>query len=1217
LQPERDLGRSPLFQVKLILQNAPREGLELGGIRLSGGGGEVETASEAQTARFDLTVALTNERHGLVGAVNYSLDLFEKETIERLMNHYTNVLRGIVECDRPICEISLLSDQERKQIVVEWNETGRPYPKKQRIQDLFSEQVERAPDQIALIGEQAQVSYRELNRRANQLGRYLQGIGVGPEVVVGLCLGRSVEMVIAVMGVLKAGGAYSPLDPESPLERLSYILEDAGVGVVLTDQELENRLPAFWGQTVCLDVEWKRISDESEREPGNEVGADDLAYVIYTSGSTGGPKGVAVHQQALVARTVALVEAYGLTSADRLLQFVSPSFDAFAEEVFTTLSRGASLVIDKRVVSYSANDLLDIVERLAITTLHIPPAYWHQLVDDLSASRRRVSSQLRLFITGGESPSRETLKKWAVLTEQQSSFVNAYGPTEATITSTVYRIQMNSSQISLQTRVPIGQPIANTQVYILDLNCEVAPIGMKGELYIGGAGVARGYLRRAEISAEKFVPHPFSEEAGARLYRTGDVGRYLEDGNIEFLGRVDEQVKVRGYRIELGEIEAALDAHRWVRQRVVVASEGERGVKRLIGYVVGEAGATAAELKRHLREKLPEYMVPEVIVILEEMPITANGKIDIKKLPLVKDGGRQVEREYVVARTPVEEMLVGIFEELLKLDRVGIHDNFFEIGGHSLLATQVITRVRNAFGSEIGVGSIFEEPTVKGLARRIEDAMMAGEKQEALPLAPASRDGQRVVRLPLSFAQQRLWFLDQLTPNNSIYNITVAVRLEGRLNIEILESAINEVVRRHEVLRTRIEVEAGEPAQVVEEWEYRMLEVEDLTSLTLEEREEEAGRISTAMARIGFDLSRGPLLRVKALKLEEERHVLLYSLHQIVSDAWSAGLLAREICKLYEAMSEGQASPLPELEIQYADYADWQRRSLGNGALEVRLQYWKKQLGGKLPVMNLAVDRPRPLVPSYHGATTSILLPAELCESLKALSKREGVTLFTALLTAFKTLLYRYTAESDIAVVAAMANRDRAEVEDLIGFFVSMLPMRTDFSGNPRFTVLLKRVKDVALSAYIHQEAPFEKLADEIGPERALGQSPLFNIAFGMQNAPAEEMRVRGLRIGPVVAQEPARFDLMLRITKDAETMQAGWIYSADLFEEETINRMHSHFETLLYSIVARPDAPLDELEMLSEAEKAQQSINRIIRKEYNYSRFKSVKPKAVTLSED
>jgi amino acid adenylation domain-containing protein len=731
LQQERDLSRHPIFQATFVYERTTEERVATENLKLS------EFDLGFNQVQYDLRLAVTESPRGMTTVIKYCKALFNASLALRMLGHLRALLEGVAEGnEQKIREIEILSDWERGQVLYEWNDAQVEYPSEKRIHELFAEQAEQSPERIALICERRQVSYGELNRRANQLGRYLQGLGVGPEVVVGVCLDRSVEMIVAVLGILKAGGAYLPLDFEYPLERLSFMLEDAGVGVVLTQRGMEERLPTFWGQTVLLDEEWDKFSKGSESNPGNwpesEVIPGSLAYVIYTSGSSGAPKGVAVHQQALVARSVALRETYKLTSADRLLQFVSPSFDAFGEEVFTTLSCGASLIIDKQAIYCSAQEYVDMVERLAITTLHSTAASWSQLVDELSLIRRNVSGPLRLYIAGGEAPSAETLKKWTVLAPHKSEFVNAYGPTEATITSAAYRVEVDSNPIHLQTRVPIGHPIANTQIYILDLDQEIAPIGVKGELYIGGAGVARGYLGRPEMSAEKFIPNPFSGEAGARLYRTGDVGRYQKDGKIETLGRIDEQVKIRGYRIEPGEIENVLRAQPGVQQAVVIAREDEPGQKRLIAYVVADSKAgdkkatkpdadnkvvksVSIELRRAIERHLPSYMAPSAIVLLERLPLTPNGKLDRRALP-APEGGAYAAKEYEAPVGEIEAKLAVVWADLLKLERVGRQDNFFELGGHSLLATRVVSRIHDAFQVEIPLSRFFEAPTIADLA---------------------------------------------------------------------------------------------------------------------------------------------------------------------------------------------------------------------------------------------------------------------------------------------------------------------------------------------------------------------------------------------------------------------------------------------------------------------------------------------------------------------
>jgi amino acid adenylation domain-containing protein len=841
---------------------------------------------------------------------------------------------------------------------------------------------------------------------------------------------------------------------------------------------------------------------------------------------------------------------------------------------------GAVLVMARPGGHKDSEYLLGIIKDEEITTIHFVPSMLGIFLEE----RVEDAKSLRRVICSGEALSREIEYRLRDRTRAQVS--NLYGPTEAAIDVT-YWISEGDGEREV---VPIGKPIANIQMYVLDPEFEPVPIGVRGEIFISGVGLARGYLGSPELTGEKFIPNRFGEN-GERLYRTGDVGRYLSDGNIEYVGRTDNQVKLRGYRIELGEIEAALNEHRSVKQSVVVASKDERGRKRLQGYVVAE-GVTSTELKKHIRERLPEYMVPETIGVLEEMPVTANGKIDRKRLPVLKGVGRQEGQEYFAPRTPVEEILAGIYEELLELDRVGRDDNFFEVGGHSLLATQAISRVKKAFGVEIEIRRIFERPTVEGLAQRIEEAIKGGERDETPPLVKVSRAGREGMKLPLSFAQQRLWFLDQLMPNNPFYNIPGSVGLEGRLDLAALERVINEITRRHEALRTRIEVEAGEPVQVIDAPERRRLEIVDLTSLTWEEREEEANRILREEAETGFDLSRGPLLRVKVLKLEEERHALLYTMHHIVSDGWSMEILSREVGALYQAYIAGEEAPLEELEIQYADFAVWQRKYLTGKVLEREVSYWKNQLKDAA-VMDLPTDYPRPASPSYRGGRERVWIGKELSEGLRRLNQREGTTLFMTLMAAFKTLLMRYSGEEDLSVGTPIANRTRKEIEGVIGFFVNTLVLRTDLSGNPSFRELLKREREVALEAYGRQEAPFEKLVEEINPDRDLSRSPLFQVMMALKNSGREEAELSE----PMAREEEEKtravnFDLLLTLTEGREGIAGSLEYSQDLFNRETVKRMARHYVRVVEEIIKNAERRIGEIELMSETERDQIVVN-------------------------
>ena len=1177
LAPERSLARPPLCQVAFALEKASPGDVESQNPgREESQGLNIEIVGIGRdSAKYDLTVIMTETPGELTGVWEYCSDLYEEGTIRRMIGHFQTLLRSAVsKPDCRLCELELLTKAERNQILVAWNRTRRDYPRGKRLHELFEEQVERTPESVAVVYESQELSYRELNRRANRLASYLRSLGVGPEVVVGLCLDRSVEMVVGLLGVLKSGGGYLPLDPGHPPERLSYILEDGQASVLLGLSKNAEKLRVATAQLICLDDEEILRGHQDDENLQTGATAENLAYVIYTSGSTGQPKGVMVSHEGLCNMVGQQAYAFGVSGHDRVLQFAPLNFDASAFEIFMALSYGATLCLENRERLRTTSGLHEVLRSKTIDVVVLPPAVLAMLDEE-------GLSEVGAIISAGEVCSSQIVDRWA----GGRRLFNAYGPTEGSVWTTLLECEAGRYH-----QPPIGRPIGNAQLYMLDRRLEATPVGVTGELFIGGTGLARGYLRRPGQTGEKFIPHPFPQEPGARLYRTGDLARYLADGNVEFIGRTDHQVKLRGYRIELGEIEAALCEHPKVKQCAVMLREDEPGQKDLVAYlvseiqynpplgadqkidrmvreardpdavekpgrlrervempersgdmaevaedehpgrtglynlyarrvgfdsapspspsiprrepVVAETKPTAEELREHLRRRIPEYMSPGAFVFLNELPLTSNGKVDREKLPPVKDAKRGVKQEEVGSRTPVEEILAGIYEEALRSDRVGIHDNFFEIGGHSLLATRVISRAKQAFGVNIAVSGIFEEPTIAGLGRKIEEMLRSGETAEAPPIVKAPRSGNP----PLSFAQRRLWFLDQLAPNTSLYNCPGMVRLDGRVDFDIWERVINEIVRRHESLRTRFEVEEGEPVQVIDAWEPRRLEQVDLTSLPLREREEEAGRIAREEAETGFDLSRGPLLRVKVLKLGEEDHLALYTMHHIVSDEWLMGILIREVETLYRAYSMGGAdharnvSPLPELEIQYADFAVWQRAYLAGEVLEKEVEYWRARLKDAA-VLELPTDRSRPPEPSYRGGVKLMWLGQRLSEDLKMLSQREGATLFMTLMAAFKALLMKYSGQEDISVGTAIANRTRRELEGLIGFFVNTLVMRTDLSGDPSFRELIRREKEVALGAYEHQEFPFEKLVEELNPERDLGRNPLFQVMMALQHA--------------------------------------------------------------------------------------------------------------------
>ncbi|MDQ1592735.1 MAG: hypothetical protein QOG71_3362 [Pyrinomonadaceae bacterium] len=1611
LQPKRDLSHSPIFQVAFVLQNVPIPALEIAGLKIN------LLEIESESAKYDLTVLMEETEHGLKGFFEYNTNLFDASTIERFINHYRILLEAVARNpEARLAELPLLAEVERRQLLSEWNDTRAPFPHDACLNQLFERQVERTPDAVALqfvgadgAGVESQLTYRELNERANQLARHLRRRKrVAPEQVVGICLERSPEMLVAVLAVLKAGGAYLPLDPAHPSARLGDMLRETGARVVLTVRRLSEKTRAHAVEILCLDDDWRVIAREEAKDnlPASAT-PDNLAYVIYTSGSTGRPKGVAVAHRGVCNLATAQSRGFGVDASSRVLQFAELTFDAATSEIFMALATGAALCMTSRENLVSPPALARLLREEMITTVTLTPAVL-ALLDPADVPA------LQTLIVAGEACPAGVAARWA----SGRRFINAYGPTETSVCASFGEYGGDAAPGQSP---PIGRPLANMQIYLLDAQLQPVPVGVAGELYVGGVGLARGYVNRPELTADKFIPDPFGAEAGGRLYRTGDMARYLPDGRIDFLGRADRQLKLRGFRIEPGEIESALASYPAVRESVVVAREDVAGDKRLVAYVVAsqpealdatasapraevvaaehtagwqtlyedvhhsaaaasegatfnitgwnssytgqpipaaemrewvdqtierilslrpsrvleigcgtglllfriapytthycatdfspaalryierqlqnlkhelpqltlderaaddfrkvepqtfdvvvinsvvqyfpgveyllevlrgaaravrpggfvfvgdvrsfpllhafhasvqleraapalsrtqlqqrvrehlaqeeelaiapgfftslkthvpelngtriqlkrgqhhneltrfrydvvlhvgeqtaatadvqwldwqqdaltldavrrhltetapdtlgvrrvpnarltdalrivelletEGGAeTVGELREQLRatparadvdpeefwslegelpyavevtlsdddadgsfdvvfvkttiasthaplavtthtsstathaakpltdyannplrgklardaarklvpqlraflqERLPEYMLPSAFVMLDALPLTSHGKIDYRALP-APDGSRDASQQtFVRARNEDEETVAAIFSEVLNLTQVGALDNFFELGGHSLLATQVISRVREKFRVELPVRALFESPTVAALAETVASHRFeGGDASSPVALSAVARDGEA---LPLSFAQQRLWFLDQYEPESAAYNIPAAVRLSGALDMPALERTFDEVVRRHESLRTSFAVADGEARQEIAPSLTMKLHVVDLRATPEHEREATVQRMALDEALRPFDLSTVPLLRARLLQLGEREHVLLLTMHHIVSDGWSMAVLIREVATLYEAFSHNLPSPLAELSVQYADFAHWQRRWLQGEVLERQLAYWTRQLAGMPAALELPADHPRPAVQSYRGATRHFALPPNLSDALQARAASEGVTLFMLLLAAFQTLLHRYTGQEDISVGSPIANRNRAETESLIGFFVNTLVMRADLSGDPTFSELLGRVREVALAAYTHQDLPFERLVGELQPERRTSHSPLFQVLFVLQNAPMPALELPGLTLTPIIADTGiAKFDLTLSLEETPHGLKGSFGYNTDLFEPPTIERMAGHFRTLLEGIAAHPARRLSELPLLTERETRQ-----------------------------
>ncbi|MFP5263127.1 MAG: amino acid adenylation domain-containing protein [Blastocatellia bacterium] len=1164
LQPERSFSHAPLFQVMFALQNAPVEALQLPGLTMN------EVWIKTTMATYDLTLVAIEVGGKIGGFIEYSKDLFDNSTIVRMTAHYENLLRSITEdCTRKVSELSLLTGQETEQILHEWAGAAKEYPQDKSIHELIEAQAERTPDATALAAEGQQITYAELNRRANQLARYLRECGVGPEVLVGICINRGIEMVIGLLGILKAGGAFLPLDPTYPEDRLAFMLADARAEVLLINKETEQKLPTQNMKVVRLDADAPHISRLCD-ENLQSVDARNLAYVIYTSGSTGRPKGVLIEHKGVCNMAEAQVRRFKVSSDSRVLQFSPLSFDASVFEIVMALRAGATLYLCKQEKLTPGAGLHELMKEEAITHITIPPSILGLLKgeEELNA--------LSTIVVAGEACSAEVADRWS----KGRKFYNAYGPTEATVWATTDDCRQRNG------RPAIGQAIDNAHVYLLDSNLQLVPVGVKGEIYIAGPGIARGYLNRPEQTAEKFIPDSFNREAGARLYKTGDLARYKVDGRIEYLGRVDQQVKVRGVRIELGEIEEVIRQEPAIKDVIVDVQEVERGASRLIAYVLPEHGADVrpGELKAALRVKLPEFMVPQFIVKLERLPLTTSGKVDRRALSVMAPDNAE-DQSYEAARTLVEEMLAGIWAEVLCAERVGVHNNFFDLGGHSLLAMQVISRARDAFNVEIPLRAIFESLTVAALAERVEALLRANDSPRSRPLEPVSRESN----LPLSFAQQRLWFINQLMPDSPLYNMPIAVRLEGALNVAALEQSLTEITRRHEVLRTTFKTVNGQPAQVISAAKPLAVPVVYLNDGEDDRKQAEVRRLVDEEMRRAFNLERGPLIRATLLRLSEREQILLMTMHHIVSDGWSVGVLVEEVASLYERFCTGKPSSLPELRINYADYAEWQRQYLQGEIFEAQLSYWKRQLGGIPATLQLPTDRPRPTVQTFRGASYTHTLPVALSDSLKELSRREGCTLFMTLLAGFSALLYRYTGQQDILVGTPVAARPQLEAEKVIGFFTNTLVLRTNLSGDPTLRDLLKRVREVCLGAYAHQDLPFEKLVETLHPDRDLSRTPIVQVALALQNAPMPPLKLPNLTLSLLDADtKTAKTDLSLSMIDADQGLTASMEYSTDLFDAATVAKMMADYQALLESVIANPDQHLSALP----APSVQQVIN-------------------------
>ena len=1170
LAADRDRSRNPLFQASFVVHNAQGERVSLPGLAVE----RVMPAS--MSATLDLSLNMSGRPDGSwSGLMLYPTAMFDRTRIERMIANYVGLLARIAEePDVPCSRLPTVTDAERRALLG-WNPAAAEAPDA-LLPDLFRRQALATPDAVAVVSGSTQLTYTQLIHKVDALAAFLRAQGVAAETPVGVAMPRGTDLVAALLAVLVAGGTYVPLSPDLPPERLEFVLADSGAGLVLTQAALRAWLPERT-RAVAVDEQWDEIVGSASADPAvvgakSAISAANAAYVMYTSGSTGRPKGVVISHGAIRNRVLWSVRQHRLTGADRVLQKTTIGFDASMWEFLAPLVSGGSVAMAPEGAHRDPALMLRAVAEYEVTVLQLVPSVLQMAVNEPGLA---ACTALRLVCSAGEPlPAALCERLLAVLDVE---LYNTYGPTECSIDSTAWRYRRGRSEEI----VSIGAALPNVEVFVVDDADRLVPIGVPGELCISGAGLARGYAGRGDLTAERFRPHPFGSEPGARWYRTGDLARWRADGTLEFIGRLDAQVKVRGVRVEPGEVEAALRAHRSVSAALVSTYRSADGDLRLAGYVVSAGGAPIPleDLRAHLEARLPSAMIPSALIEIAALPLLPNGKVDRSALPSPDGRGRDEGRDHVAPRTAAERAVAEVISELTGVERVGAEDDFFALGGHSLLAIRLAHRLRRRFGCELPVGALFEGRTVQRIAALIDAGTAPGD---APAIVPIPRGGA----LPTSFGQQRLWFLDQLEPNSAEYLIPLAFRLTGPLDTAAFRDAVEHVVARHEVLRTRYVADGGVPLQVVDPPGPIVFDVVDLAGAP--DAESRATAIVDAAAARSFDLALEHPLRVMIVRTEAEQHVVVITLHHIAFDGWSTGVFLRELNDAYTASAAGAAPPARPAPIQYADFAGWQRDQQAGGALAGQLAYWRTRLAGLSP-LELTTDRPRPTARDLCGDTVVVEVPAAVRQALHELGNRTGATPFMVMLAAFQVLLCRYSGRTDIAVGSAVAGRNRQETEDLVGFFVNNLVMRTDLGGNPSFVALLDRVRKVTLEAFANQDVPFEHLVDALQPGRDLSRNPLFQVMFDMQYiAGMLPPALAGCELAGVqTGAQVAKFDLTLSVKERADgRLRCLFEYATALFDRPTIERLAGHYVRLLESIVHCPETALGDLDLLSAAER-------------------------------
>lgn len=1148
---------------------------------------------------FAMRLRFCREDPGLLAELCFDPRRLQAEAVRHLAGQVEALLARIAEDPRAtLSSLCSPGPEEAHLVRVELNDRGVRHPGGAALHRWVEAQASRSPEAVAIVFEGEELRYRDVDRRANRLAHHLRRRGIGPGAVVAVLLDRSPELVVSLLAVLKTGGAFVVAVPDQASARLAYVLADAAARLVLTAGRLLPVLPEGAPEAICLDR--CDLSGEPEGAPEVDVAPEDLAYVVYTSGSTGRPKGVLATHRGVTNYLGYLESTYALGGGDVALQLASPDFDASVRDLLGPLAFGARVVLSPGSDARDPAALLARIERHCVTAiLSLVPTLLRALIAEAPAAGAPCRS-LRLVLISGEVLPAADCRRLSELVREDAVLVNQYGPTECTMTSTYHRVRCG---VEGAEPAPVGRPIPNARLYVLDEALSPAPLGVPGQVHLGGPGLARGYLNLPDLTAWSFIPDPFGEEPGSRLYRTGDLARISPDGIVRFLGRLDAQVKVRGVRVELEEIETLLRRHQDVREAAVGVWTLPAGDQRLVAYAVPRRGAEPmlGEIRRFLQPQLPEPMLPTDLVLLGSLPLTRTGKVDRRLLPAPERG--KLDETYLAPQTATEELLSGIWCNLLGLEKVGVESDFFELGGHSLLAAQLVARVRKVFEVELALQTLFEAPKLQSFAHAIDQALLSGKRYQMPPLRPLHCKGD----LPLSFAQRRHWFLHRLQPESPLLNIASAVRLEGTLTSSALEQAFAAILRRHEVLRTGYYDVDGEPVQRVIADIVLRIPLVDLSALPEIRREEEQLALIFAESRRPFDLARPPLLRALLLHPFRGEHVLLLCMHHISTDLWSIGVLVRELAALYEEVVAGTPARLPELPAQYADFAQWQREWLMGDVLSTQLEYWTRQLADPPPPLELAPVSP-PRVPTAHrGGKHPMVLSEDLAARLKALSRAEGATLFMTLLAGFQALLHCYSGREDIVVGAPFANRMCPEVEPLIGCFINAVALRVGLGGNPTFLELIGRVRRVVLQATAHQDVPFERVVEELNPDRSAGRLPLFEVVFNFQNAPLPESDLKGLRVNLLEVDTGAesKYDLTLYLRETGRRLVGTLRYDAARLEAWWVEELSENLEHLLETVVEDAGVRLADLRAALAAWAEQRASSR--RKDLRESRLRNL----------